>query len=121
MAPVATHQFSLPFQPPCHPYPDQPNQHLLPLSNRLTASPTLLSPRAGPQRLAFFSSDHLRLGGPKYFCVPCEIRVHTPGKHVGTGRPILATPPAYIRNLFFPIFPNVGIRYLCNQYRLDIA
>jgi hypothetical protein len=68
MVPVATHHFPLPFQPPCHTYPDQPNQHLLPLSNRLTASPTLISPSAGPQRLAVFSSYHLRLGGPKNLC-----------------------------------------------------
>jgi hypothetical protein len=32
--------------------------------------------------------------------------VHTSQKYVGKGHPILATPPAFIRNLLFPILPN---------------
>jgi hypothetical protein len=61
--------FSLPFQPPSHASPDQPNQHLLLLSNQLTASPTLIALRASLMKLAVLPSYHLCLGGPKYLCV----------------------------------------------------
>jgi hypothetical protein len=62
MALVANHHFSLPFQAPCHASPDQPNEHLLPLFNQVTPSPTFL--RAGLIKLAVFPFYH-----PKYLCV----------------------------------------------------
>jgi hypothetical protein len=114
MAPVATHHFSLPFHPLCQLYPDQPNQHLLPLSNRRMAFPTLISLRAGLQKLDVFLSCHLRWVVPEIFACTVEFRVHTPEKDMGTGHSILATPPAFIRYLFFPIFPN-SFEIWCTQ------
>jgi hypothetical protein len=68
MAPVATHHFSLPFQPPCHPYPDQPNQHLLRLSNRLTAFPTSLPHVSHSQ----FLIDVYFIDLPEAGCTACQ-------------------------------------------------
>jgi hypothetical protein len=69
MAPFATRHISLPCQPPYQAFPDQPNQHMLPLSNQLTASPTWIYLTASLMKMAVFPSYHLWLPGPKYFHV----------------------------------------------------
>jgi hypothetical protein len=86
----------------------------VPLSNHLKAFPTLISLRAGGQKLDVVLSCHLRLRGPEIVACTFELRVHAHEKDVGPGHSILATPPAFIRYLFFPIFPN-SFEIWCTQ------
>jgi hypothetical protein len=104
MAPVATHHFSLPFHPPWQLYPDQPNLHLLPVSNRLKAFPTLISLRAGLWMLDIFLFAIVIGAIPEIFTCTFELTVDEYEKEVGTAYSILATPPAYIRYQFYLIF-----------------
>jgi hypothetical protein len=106
MAPITTHHFSLPFYPPCQLHPDQVNQNMLPLSNRLKAIPTLISLRAGLKKLDILYLAIFVLAVPEIFACTFKCSVYASETDVGTGHSILAILPAFIQYLFCAMFPN---------------